>query len=159
FGSKKKNTRARMPVFIRVSFKVSTPVWDSLIVRRMKRIPGARKRGNFVLTPASFEPGGAFGKALRDWVVISFPLFRKRFSMSGSYKKALSASAILALSISNTLVLPAFASQPVNTTQQNQNYGYGDRVDRQAYTGHRPVTVHDYMQDHPKIKSATIGAG
>src|SRR5690349_11663686 len=67
---------------------------------------------------------------------------RKRFSMSGSHKKALTAYAILAIS---TITLPAFASQPANTTQQNQNYGYGDRVDRPAY-GHHTVTVHDYMQ-------------
>src|SRR5260370_1186047 len=32
-------------------------------------------------------------------------------------------------------------------------YGYADR------NYHRPVTFHQYLNDHPKVKSATVGAG
>lgn len=36
---------------------------------------------------------------------------------------------------------------------------YSGYVGRQHYYAHRPVTMHDYFSDHPKVRAATMGAG
>src|SRR5271170_2635785 len=42
--------------------------------------------------------------------------------------------------------VPALAVDNANYTSEHHYY-------------HKPVTIHDYMSDHPKVRSAAIGAG
>lgn len=51
----------------------------------------------------------------------------------------------------------AFCTQLVGLPAPAHDKSYNGIVRRNYY--HRPVTIRDYMADHPKVRSATIGAG
>lgn len=54
-------------------------------------------------------------------------------------------------------ILLVFVASVQNISPASARYvGY---VGRQHYYAHRPVTMHDYFADHPKVRAATIGAG
>jgi hypothetical protein len=42
---------------------------------------------------------------------------------------------------------------------QPANAQYTGYVHTRNHPYHRPVTLHDYFSDHPKVKAATVGAG